>query len=558
MSSSISVAFGLVDVSAKKDTISEFNDKQDFINPQDLSLEGVFAPKVCTLEKDYWKLDGTFKTFPDNPEDITWGIWSKSMTLENGVFEVPPILILNYKENHSSIGLTFEFNPYGNDYCNNLNIKWYKDTNILSEQNFNPDNWRFSCMNKVENYNRIIITFNSMNRGYRYLKIQNIMHGVIKTFDSIDIKDAKLLEEIDLTSAQLSINTFDFIVYSDSDDFNIFNPKGVYNLLQKKQQISVDGNINGNIKSLGTFYLDKWESQGNRLMSIKTVDGIGVMDGTYFKGDIYFDISAKDLIEIIMNDAGFGYSLDNSLKDIQLSGWIPKCTHREALQQVAFAIGGYVDTSRSGAIAIRQQPDIKNMNPVVIDMNRKFIGTKVKLKTYVTGVSVTEHNYILSSDVKELFNGELDVGDNIISFSSPSADLTVTGGNIVEKSANYCIISVSEKGNVILRGKNYDDNTKIITKKIENLPAGEKENIIEVQSATLVTSTNSFNVAERFFNYYQNRIEQNISFVVENETVGARASIEVEKGNFKDTVIERLETNLTGGFVTKAVVVGAQ
>ena len=273
---------------------------------------------------------------------------------------------------------------------------------------------------------------------------------------------------------------------------------------------------------------------------------------------MYFNILAKDLIEIIMNDAGFGYSLDNSLKDIKLSGWIPKCTHREALQQVAFAIGGYVDTSRSGAISIKQQPDIKNMNPVVIDMNRKFIGTKVKLKTYVTGVSVTEHNYILNSDIKELFNGELDVGNNTISFSFPSADLTITGGTIVEKSANYCIVSVVEKGNVILKGKSYDDNTKIISKKIENLPAGEKENIIEVQSATLVTSTNSSNVAERLFNYYQNRIEQNISFVVENETVGARASIEVAKEDFKDAVIEKMETNLAGGFVTKAVVIGAQ
>lgn len=556
MGTSFNISFGLVDVTAKQDTTATATGIQYFTDPQDLALEGVYAPPAATFEKSYWKLDGGFVCFPDNPKDTSWGIWSDLMSGDDGLFTAKPVLTLMFDVNHSSLGLTFEFNPYGNNYCNDINIKWYSGNVVLSDMDFKPDFWRYSCLNKVENYNKVVVTFKSMNNPQRYLKVQNVMHGVTKEFGDKDILQADILEEIDLTSAQLSVNTMDFKVYSEDDDFNIFNPAGVYNLLQKKQQINVEGTIDGVSKGLGVFYVDEWKTEENKMIGISTTDGIGIMDGTYFNGGIYNDIAAKDLIEAIMNDAGFGYALDSGLSSIKLSGWVPRCTHREALQQAAFAVGAYVDTSRGGMIKIKALPDFDNSSSHLIGRNRKFTGTAVGLKSYVSGVSVTEHKYALGADVNELFNGEPEEGDNEILFSQPSSVTSVTGGILKESGVNRCVVTVAAAGKVIVKGKKYEDSTKIVTVKDENIIAGEKENILEISDATLISAGNSLKAAQRVYDYYNKRIEQSISFNLKDEVPGSVADIEVYEGIFRKGVIEKLDTDLAGGFITKAVVVG--
>ena len=103
MATGASISFGLVDVSAKGDTTADMPDRKGFIDPQDLSLEGVYAPKVGTLEHNYMVLDGSYRMFPDNPDDYSWGVWSDSMTDETGQFTTPPMLTLTFAELHESI-----------------------------------------------------------------------------------------------------------------------------------------------------------------------------------------------------------------------------------------------------------------------------------------------------------------------------------------------------------------------------------------------------------------------------------------------------------------------
>ena len=96
----------------------------------------------------------------------------------------------------------------------------------------------------------------------------------------------------------------------------------------------------------------------------------------------------------------------------------------------------------------------------------------------------------------------------------------------------------------------------ILTVNADTVAAGEKENIKTVTDATLINNKNSLYVAQMLLNSYQKRIEQNLSFVLNRETVGSNASVEVYKDYFKNAVITKLETDLVNGFVTKAVVIG--
>lgn len=556
MATEATISFGLIDVTAKQDTTADITDKQDFIDPQDLALEGVYAPKVATLEADYWQLDGSFKVFPDNPEDYTWGIWSKSMSNGSGAFSTPPVLTLTYSENHSSKGLVIEFNPYGNNYCNSLNIKWYNGSTLLYSVDFAPYKWKYCCEKIVNNYNKIVLTFKSTNNPYRYLKIQNIQHGVVKDFGSDEIKSADLLEDIDLSGLTLPYNTLDFTVYSRDDNFNIFNPQGIYTLLQKKQQLALTGRKNGTEYNLGTFYVDEIEMQSDRLLSITAQDGVGVMDGTYFKGGIYSNKNAGDLIEELMTDAGFGYTLDSALASKTITGYLPIMSHKEALQNIAFAIGGYVTTARSGTINIKAFPDLSSEAVTTLTRARKFTGTIVKMRELVTGVDVTYHTYTKSAEAKEIKKVTLSIGENTVTFDSPVADLTVSQGTITESGANYCVITAASAGECTISGKQYDDVTEIVGVRMAQLPAGDKENIITAES-TLISTGNAAEVAQRLYDYYQYRIEQTLKLVVNGEeTVGQIADIETEYGVYRGSIIETLDINLTGGWVTKAVVVG--
>ena len=225
------------------------------------------------------------------------------------------------------------------------------------------------------------------------------------------------------------------------------------------------------------------------------------------------------------------------------------------LQHLAFAIGGYVTTARSGTINIVAFPDWSNIPTVIIGRDRKFLGTKVKMRSLVTGVNVKAHEYTLSSTAEELCKVTLAEGQNEILFSEPAASISVSGGTLLESGVNYCIVTGTTGATCIVSGKKYIDNEKTITVKMEELPAGDKENYVDADS-TLLNSANAQAAAQRLFDYYQYRIQQDISFVMKDETVGLLADIETEYGVYRGSVLESMDTDLTGGFVTKAVTVG--
>ncbi len=550
----VNISFGLVDVTAKPDTTATAADKQPFTDLEDLSREGISAPKVATLEQNFWALDGTYAVFPDSPAGVSWGYWSKSMSDATGNFAAPPVLILNLAGNHSHVALTFEFDPHGNNYCDHVHVAWYHNADLLHAGDYRPDNWKYVLNQQVENYNKIVITFLHTYRPYRYVKVQNIMHGALQVWRNENLKSASILEEVDPTSAELTINTLDFDVISEDDSLNILNPEGVYSLLQKKQSLVVEGEVGGVVRNFGTFYLDTWENRSDKICMMKAVDGIGVMEGTSFAGGIYFNAPAETIIDAIMDDAGFGYALDSSLRYIPVSGWLPIMSHRAALQQVAIAIGAVVDCSRSGTINIKPQSTLDPAS--VITRARKFTGTEVKLRPLVTGITVVSHSYSLNSTAEQLYSATLPVGTHEITFGEPVTGLSASGASILESNVNYAKISVAVAGEVIVTGKKYTDNRVSYTRRMTELPAGEKENLISVQEATLIGPAVAPDVAERIYQYYQRRIKQTMRFVLDAERAGFASSVETSPDIYRNAVVESLDINLSGGYVTKAVIVG--
>lgn len=475
------------------------------------------------------------------------------MSDEHGNFTTPLVLEINFTEPHSSMGLTLIFSQTG-DFCNKLNIKYYDlKNNLLKDLNFTPNKHKYICKGVVENYGKIIITFYSTNNPYRYLKLYKILYGAEIVFEGDNLMSANVLEEIDLLSSEISINTLDFTVYSEDDDFSIINPQGFYRLLQQRQKLEATETFikEDKVKNMGTFYLDKWKNEKEKTMKFKAIDLIGVIDKTDFHGGMYTNILFKDLIEEIFTSAGLEsdeYEIQEELKNLTLTGYIPICSHREAIQQAVFAIGAVADCSRSEKIKIYKVENVEENN--IIEKTNIFQGTKtIKQNELVTGVEIVSHNYRKGTELEKVYDGTVDEGQTKILFDEPVHDITCENVEIVEYNCNYAIVNAAGETDIIINGYKYKDNLQTYLVEVEQLNAAQKQNTLKIKSAYLVNKSNARTVAKRVLDYYQKTYKTGFDFLLNDETVSEDVEIE---GDFEQKLvghITKLDIDLTGGFI---------
>lgn len=551
MKTSTIIEYGAVDVTAKADSQLSVNDTQAFSKLNELKRSNLPERKYATLEKNHFVLDGKSENMGDNITEVGW--WSHEMSDSSGQFSQPPIMTIDFTKVHTSIGLTLTFSKFA--YCNNLKIQYYDGNNtLISEETFAPDNYEYFCEDVVDNYKKIVITFYSTNIPYRYLKLYKILYGQAVLFEGDNLINANLLEQVNLLSDELSINTLDFTVYSDDDRFNILNPQGVYKTLQQRQELNVWQSKGGELYNMGTFYIDGWQSKNDNKMEFNGIDLIGLLDKTNFDGGIYSNVTAENLITQIFNSAGFTSEylyIQDELKNILLTGYIPVCTHREALQQVLFTIGAIANCARTDIIKIEEVEESETPNQ--ISSNNVFKGTKeIEQGEIITGVLLQAHRYSTSSEQKKLFEGSLPAGTHKIVFSSPTHNVTCTGGTIQSSNANSVIISVSSNTNVVVQGYEYIDSTQDIFVENNSLAGNEKSNVLKIDSVYLINSSNAQSIGQRIIDYYNGKYTTKFKFVLDDEKAGDNIELDESYGNTLNGYITELDIDLTGGYVVNA------
>lgn len=510
---------------AKKDLLSsEAEDKQPFVDMDQLKRDALAVGKYATLEQDYWYLDGSFTSFPDNPETCDMGWWSEQMSGEDGSFASEIILTRTFEHQHTSVGISLTFDTFAEDYCASLNVKWYRDNRLLYSKDYQPNAAVFYCAQNVENFNKIIITFYSMNRPYRYLKVSNIDDGVIRNFTAGELRSVKVLEEVSPISEELSINTLSFELDSAQDTEYLF---------QKKQPLEVRFND----ELIGIYYVDKADRAAKSQYSVSAEDYIGLLDKVRYYGGIYTDITVEDLVEEIMAGENIEFVIDENLCTYKLSGYLPICTKREALAQVAFACGGIVDDSGSSTLRIYHAANQVSS----LSASDTFDGGKVTSGDIITEVHLTSYSYYNSYARQELFKGSVEAGDTLITFQEPACPtgMQVEGAQLLYASYNYCVVNaVNEQAEVIISGYRYQANTKQHSMKNPNILMGAAENIIEVQECTLISESNASEVLERVYNHYIN-----------NQTVETKAVLHSEKAGELLHVVMPWQGEYTGRIV---------
>lgn len=495
----------------------------------------------ATFERNYWKLDGTYRGITGQ-STLLWSddvssdssqpqhvyVTGTTLVLNNYrriAFTRKPVLTRTWSGYQTTPGVYIIF--YQPDFCTDLNIKWYRDNTLLADENYYPNSRSYFCEKRVELFNRCVITFNAMSKENRFLKVVDLWDGQVVEFNNSSIRSLNIVEEMSPISAELPMNVMELNFSHKIDDLNL--------VFQSKQTIETYFND----ELYGKFFISKSEGTYN----VSLHDYIGLLDLMPFRGNYYSNVTAGAIIQEILNNTGVSYSIDNYTNSFVLSGIIEPCTKREALSQVLFATQSIADDSRSDKLNIYKNPATAK---TIVPEKTFMSGSNDLRDNPVTEVAVTAHNYVIAAEASELFSADLAAGTYTIEFNDVinTASATISGATFTTLAATYCIINVASAGKVVISAKIYEDNA--VVKSLQNtvVPSGTPTNVQSYTDKTLVSLSNVDTVLNGLLAYHKMNNSYEAKVVFSNERLGDTVTLTTRKGETRKGIVTKLDYKL--------------
>lgn len=550
MSTGAEVTIRLHDVTAREDSSPTCDREMTFAGADSLRVEARNSqPDCATLEKDFFRLDGSFEHFPDNPAERYWGLWSVEMSGEDGAFATPPVLRVGFAAAHSSVGLTLRFYQREQDYAAHLRVRWLdREGNSMSAREFFPSSADPFLGNKVEGYYGLEITFLKTTKPCRYLKLSGIDYGLELLLDGGSLSSVSVLEEVDITGSAVSVNTLELTVYSSKSEFSPLNPKGYFSLFQQNQKLTAAALLEGAREEMGSFFLQSWEADSKDNIKLHAVDTVGVMDKISFRGGMYDNTPVRSVLTELFAGTGAALSLDDTLAGKKLRGYLPACTSRQALGQIALAVGGIVDTSRGEEVKLYPLP----LRPsALIPPTLKFGGQRIVRRPDITGIDLTAHSYTPLSERYTAFDEVLAAGSYTVLFGEPTHTPAVTGAAVNGVGVNHIALTVDSPGRVTVTGGRYLHGKQIISERLAQRLANPAEKRLKVETATLVSGENASELLRRLRDCCNRGLTSEFSMKLGRQRVADMVLVQSGRGENIKGIIECMETDLTGGCITK-------
>ena len=254
----VKAIINLYDTTAKEDGEYTTNTIFQYSDIDQLDYDEYMTTKYATCEQDRFLLDGSYMLM-DDPDSSEFCYWSGSVANENGTFTTNPVISRTFENNHSSSGITLNFDP---NYPLPLKVKirLYNGQTLLNSGEFVPDSYLYFCDLPAENYKGIEVEITNVD-PYSYARLLLINYGeslVYEQGSDRDIIKASLLEEIDITSSEVAINASELKTIDLDEVFDITNPDGLYKYLQERQKVQLMEVIDGEIYEMANHYLKEW------------------------------------------------------------------------------------------------------------------------------------------------------------------------------------------------------------------------------------------------------------------------------------------------------------
>lgn len=353
------------------------------------------------------------------------------------------------------------------------------------------------------------------------------------TDDDIKVPSGILYEVKALRSDSLEANSLTVTVFS--------NDKAIMGFAKNdKVEYFRDG------RRVGVYYLQTVERVGSDAYTLSALSALGRLITMRHVGGIYTGQTVGEVVPQIC--APVAVMIESVYASRQLYGYLPYSnpdkekgngrSARDSLSQVLFAIGASLGTDENGVMRVEKLWDGVSATITADQINEDSCSTVYE--TPVSAVEITEHQWVKSQDTVTLFEGTAEDG-TLVTFEEPAHSLTAEGFAITEQGDNYAILSA---GTGTLTGKSYNHLTRIVRRTVTE---GAEENVVTVSDATLVSLTNSVDVAKRMADYYRHR--ETIRVDVEPGTERAGRVVQIFHPWDKEMVqacVESRETVISG------------
>ena len=455
----------------------------DFSAPDLLPL-GAYTGAVATLEHNAWGLSSDYKTKGTQ----RFALWSEALSNNEGVFDTPLIVTVDFSAQYTATGLTILFSPDANEYSSKIAVIWYQGEEVKHSDYYYPTTGHFTLNQVVEAFDRVVIAFYETSQPNRRLKIEQILFGVLREFSSKELTSTSFIHEISLISDTVPINVMDANIHSGTDAEFIF---------QKKQPVEA---YNGD-ELIGVYYIESGERTGASTYSISCQDAIGLLEkDAVFPGKIWEEDTP--VIDIINEVLGGTYTveLDEGLSAMTLQGAIRESTKREALQQIAFALGACIDTSGSWNIKMFLPPKSTGAE---IPAEETYTGGAVSMQDAVTEVTVTGYKIYL--------------------------DYAEEGDDYVEE-----------------KGRKFKAERTVATARNPNVTVGMPENKIVIDDCLLISRGKAQEKANALLSYFMRRNKYSFTHVLKGQKMADRAVAHLPWGGTVGGNITKMTIKVSG------------
>lgn len=424
-------------------------DKSSF-SDMDLS-DGAAPAAYITTEHNAWALDGSYDV-----RDAPVRFWSSAASDDDGYFDDPPGITVDFTEQHSSLGITLIFDTAAQEYISELNIKWYQGATLKADSDFSPTGTEYFCEERVTAFDKVVITLLRTSLPGHFAKLSQVIFGITRRFGPDEIRSASAVNEMDLLSAELPASQLNWMLDSKN---------AVDYMFQLKQPVEL---LNGSTL-LGVYYVTTSARLSASIYQITAYDAIGVLGEQWYDGGAFLSgASAKALIAAVV-DGAFPVTYAQGITDKTLYGVILRQTKRQALQQILFAAGWCCRTDGGSDIKVF----VPGTVPADIGPERTYVGAQLSTAAIVTQINVTVHTYAVSAD------GQIEIG-----------------------------------------GVKYSDTQAVYTYDNPDVMANDIQNVIDIKDATLVSTHNVANVAQRVHDHYLRRNTHKSKIIMEAEQLG--------------------------------------
>lgn len=245
-------------------------------------------------------------------------------------------------------------------------------------------------------------------------------------------------------------------------------------------------------------YIQSVTRTGPKTYRVYATSGVGLLIRRPHRGGIYTGQTVDQVLPGIFGS--IPYRCKTGLGRRQLYGWLPYCkpqdsSARDNLASILYTIGGTVRADRNGALMIVPLWDGYSS---ALGLDKLGDSASAAMDGQVTGISVTEHQYLESKETVDLYEGATADGYEVV-FDEPVHHLEATGFAILESGANFAILGA---GYGTLVGHKYTHITLAVTR---DLSPGRTENIVAVEDKYLVSPMASSAVANRLANYHSHK-----------------------------------------------------